>query len=111
MHRVPLVAEAAPARESLQQRRASSQRFCWRPRAQKASHTKPVQDYSSRRFRMDPDLKAAVANGTFRQDLLYRPVEYFVQRYANREGRNIRSNRPELYRGEHSNQRTNTKVS
>jgi PAS domain S-box-containing protein len=57
------------------------------------------------------DLNAAVANGTFRQDLLYRLnvfpiempplrerrddililVEYFVQRYANRTGRNIRS--------------------
>ena len=57
------------------------------------------------------DLNAAVANGTFRQDLLYRLnvfpievpplrerkddilmlVEYFVQRYANRAGRNIRS--------------------
>src|ERR1700728_4547032 len=57
------------------------------------------------------DLTAAVANGTFRQDLLYRLnvfpiempplrerkddililVEYFVQRYANRAGRNIRS--------------------
>jgi transcriptional regulator with GAF, ATPase, and Fis domain len=57
------------------------------------------------------DLNAAVANGTFRQDLLYRlnvfPVEmpplrerkddilmlaeYFVQRYANSAGRNIRS--------------------
>jgi formate hydrogenlyase transcriptional activator len=57
------------------------------------------------------DLNAAVANGTFRQDLLYRlnvfPIEmpplrerkddililvrYFVQRYANRAGRNIRS--------------------
>ena len=57
------------------------------------------------------DLDAAVANGTFRQDLLYRlnvfPIEmpplrerkddililvgYFVQRYANRAGRNIRS--------------------
>jgi transcriptional regulator with GAF, ATPase, and Fis domain len=57
------------------------------------------------------DLDAAVANGTFRQDLLYRLnvfpiempplrvrkddililVEYFVQRYANRTGRNIRS--------------------
>ena len=57
------------------------------------------------------DLNAAVANGTFRQDLLYRLnvfpiempplrerkddilmlVEYFVQRYANRVGRNIRS--------------------
>jgi len=57
------------------------------------------------------DLNAAVANGTFRQDLLYRInvfplevpplrerkddvlilVEYFVQRYANRAGRNIRS--------------------
>jgi DNA-binding NtrC family response regulator len=56
-------------------------------------------------------LNAAVANGTFRQDLLYRLnvfpiempplrerkddililVEYFVQRYANRTGRNIRS--------------------
>ncbi len=57
------------------------------------------------------DLDAAVANGTFRQDLLYRlnvfPIEvpplrerkddilmlaeYFVQRYANRAGKNIRS--------------------
>jgi len=57
------------------------------------------------------DLNAAVANGAFRQDLLYRLnvfpidvpplrerkddilmlVEYFVQRYANRTGRNIRS--------------------
>jgi formate hydrogenlyase transcriptional activator len=57
------------------------------------------------------DLDAAVANGAFRQDLLYRlnvfPIEmpplrerkddililvrYFVQRYANRAGRNIRS--------------------
>jgi len=57
------------------------------------------------------DLTAAVANGTFRKDLLYRLnvfpidvpplrerkddilmlVEYFVQRYANRTGRNIRS--------------------
>ncbi len=57
------------------------------------------------------DLNAAVAHGTFRQDLLYRLnvfpiempplrerkddililVEYFVQRYANRAGRNIRS--------------------
>jgi PAS domain S-box-containing protein len=57
------------------------------------------------------DLNAAVANGTFRQDLLYRLnvfpiempplrerkddilvlVEYFVQRYANRAGKNIRS--------------------
>jgi PAS domain S-box-containing protein len=57
------------------------------------------------------DLNAAVANGTFRQDLLYRLnvfpieipplrerkddvlilVEYFVERYANRAGRNIRS--------------------
>jgi transcriptional regulator with GAF, ATPase, and Fis domain len=57
------------------------------------------------------DLNASVANGTFRQDLLYRLnvfpiempplrerkddililVEYFVQRYANRTGRNIRS--------------------
>ena len=57
------------------------------------------------------DLNASVANGTFRQDLLYRLnvfpiempplrerkddilmlVEYFVQRYANRAGRNIRS--------------------
>jgi PAS domain S-box-containing protein len=57
------------------------------------------------------DLNAAVANGTFRQDLLYRlnvfPIEvpplrerkddililvdYFVQRYANRAGKNIRS--------------------
>jgi formate hydrogenlyase transcriptional activator len=57
------------------------------------------------------DLNAAVANGAFRQDLLYRLnvfpieipplrerkddilmlVEYFVQRYANRAGRNIRS--------------------
>jgi formate hydrogenlyase transcriptional activator len=57
------------------------------------------------------DLNAAVANGTFRQDLLYRLnvfpiempplrerkddililVEYFVQRYASRAGRNIRS--------------------
>jgi transcriptional regulator with GAF, ATPase, and Fis domain len=56
------------------------------------------------------DLNAAVANGTFRQDLLYRLnvfpiempplrerkddililVEYFVQRYANRAGSNIR---------------------
>jgi formate hydrogenlyase transcriptional activator len=61
------------------------------------------------------DLNAAVANGTFRQDLLYRLnvfpiempplrerkddililVEYFVQRYANRTGRNIRFDRPE----------------
>jgi transcriptional regulator with GAF, ATPase, and Fis domain len=57
------------------------------------------------------DLKAAVANGTFRQDLFYRlnvfPVEvpplrerkqdilmlaeYFVQRYSERAGKNIRS--------------------
>ncbi len=57
------------------------------------------------------DLTAALANGTFRQDLLYRLnvfpiempplrerkddililVEYFVQRYANRAGKNIRS--------------------
>jgi len=57
------------------------------------------------------DLKVAVANGTFRQDLLFRLnvfpieipplrdrkddilmlVEYFVQRYSNRAGRNIRS--------------------
>jgi len=57
------------------------------------------------------DLNAAFAKGTFRQDLLYRLnvfpievpplrerkedilmlVEYFVQRYANRAGRNIRS--------------------
>jgi transcriptional regulator with GAF, ATPase, and Fis domain len=57
------------------------------------------------------DLNAALAKGTFRQDLLYRLnvfpidvpplrerkddilmlVEYFVQRYANRAGRNIRS--------------------
>src|SRR6266481_4537232 len=57
------------------------------------------------------DLKAAVANGKFREDLFYRLnvfpieapplrerkddvlmlVEYFVQRYANRAGRNIRS--------------------
>src|SRR5260370_5165658 len=56
------------------------------------------------------DLNAAVANGNFRMDLLYRLnvfpiempplrerkedllmlVEYFVQRYANRAGRNIR---------------------
>jgi formate hydrogenlyase transcriptional activator len=56
------------------------------------------------------DLNAAVANGSFRQDLLYRLnvfpiempplrerkddililVEYFVQRYANRTGKNIR---------------------
>jgi formate hydrogenlyase transcriptional activator len=57
------------------------------------------------------DLNAAAANGAFRQDLLYRLnvfpiempalrerkedilmlVEYFVQRYANRVGKNIRS--------------------
>ena len=57
------------------------------------------------------DLKAAVANGTFRQDFFYRLnvfpievpplrerkpdilmlVEYFVQRYAKRAGKNIRS--------------------
>jgi DNA-binding NtrC family response regulator len=57
------------------------------------------------------DLNAALANGTFRPDLLYRLnvfpievpplrerkddilmlVEYFVQRYANRAGRSIRS--------------------
>jgi transcriptional regulator with GAF, ATPase, and Fis domain len=57
------------------------------------------------------DLNAASANGTFRQDLLYRLnvfpievpplrerkddilmlVEYFVQRYGNRAGKNIRS--------------------
>ena len=57
------------------------------------------------------NLKAAVANGTFRQDLFYRLnvfpievpalrerkedilmlVEYFVQRYANKAGKNIRS--------------------
>jgi len=57
------------------------------------------------------DLNGAVANGTFRQDLLYRLnvfpiempplrerkddilmlVEYFVKRYANRAGKNIRS--------------------
>jgi PAS domain S-box-containing protein len=57
------------------------------------------------------DLSAAISNGTFRQDLLYRlnvfPIEvpplrerkddililvdYFVQRYANRAGKNIRS--------------------
>jgi transcriptional regulator with PAS, ATPase and Fis domain len=60
---------------------------------------------------LDGLLDAAVANGAFRQDLLYRlnvfPIEmpplrerkddililvrYFVQRYANRAGRNIRS--------------------
>src|SRR5256885_7017385 len=57
------------------------------------------------------DLKAAVANGTFRQDLFYRLnvfpidvpplrernddilmlVEYFARRYASRMGKNIRS--------------------
>src|SRR5262249_29834358 len=57
------------------------------------------------------DLKAAVGDGTFRQDLFYRLnvfpievpslrerkddilmlVEYFVQRYANRSGKNIRT--------------------
>jgi PAS domain S-box-containing protein len=57
------------------------------------------------------DLNAAVVNGTFRQDLFYRLnvfpievpplrerkedllmlIEYFVQRYANRAGKNIRS--------------------
>ena len=57
------------------------------------------------------DLSAAISNGAFRQDLLYRlnvfPIEvpplrerkddililvdYFVQRYANRAGKNIRS--------------------
>ena len=57
------------------------------------------------------DLKAAAANGTFREDLFYRLnvfpievpplqerkddilmlVEYFVQRYASRAGKNIRS--------------------
>ena len=57
------------------------------------------------------DLKAAIANGAFRQDLFYRLnvfpievpplrerkddivmlVEYFVQRYASRAGKNIRS--------------------
>ena len=57
------------------------------------------------------DLRAAVANGTFRQDLLYRLnvfpieipplrerkddilmlIEYFVQRYATRAGKHIRS--------------------
>src|SRR5246127_2205171 len=57
------------------------------------------------------DLKVAVANGSFRQDLFYRLnvfpievpplrerkddilmlIEYFVQRYASRAGKNIRS--------------------
>ncbi len=61
------------------------------------------------------DLNVAIANGTFRQDLLYRLnvfpiempplrerrddililVEYFVQRYANRTGKNIRIDRQE----------------